>query len=100
MAFVEKGIFAHAPSRIVFGLGGKWKNFSALGALQRGGNSVVFVVKGDGKELFRSPLIQGEDSAEVKLDVRGVKTLELISEDGGDGIGSDWSVWFEPKLSR
>ena len=96
----QKGIFAHAASRLVFDLGGKWKNFSALGALQRGGNSVVFVVKGDGRELFRSPLIQGEDSAPVKLNVKGVKTLELISEDGGDGIGSDWSLWLNPQISR
>lgn len=96
----QKGIFAHAPSRLVFDLGSKWKKFTALAALQRGGSSVVFVVKGDGRELFRSPLIQGEDAADVKLDVSGVKTLELISEDGGDGIGSDWSLWLEPKLSR
>ena len=96
----QKGIFAHAPSRLVFDLGGKWKTFGALGALQRGGNSVVFVVKGDGKELFRSPLIQGEDSSEIKLDVRGVKTLELISEDGGDGNGSDWSVWLNAAIAR
>lgn len=96
----QKGIFAHAPSRLVFDLGGKWKTFSALGALQRGGNSVVFVVKGDGRELFRSPLIQGEDSAQVKLNISGVKTLELISEDGGDGIGSDWSLWLDPQIAR
>ncbi len=96
----EKGIFAHAPSRIVFNLGGKWKTFNALAALQRGGGSIVFVVKADGKEVFRSPLIQGEDSANVTLNVSGVKTLELISEDGGDGIGSDWSLWLNPKISR
>ncbi|RYX84122.1 DUF3472 domain-containing protein [bacterium] len=96
----EKGIFAHAKSRIVFDLGGKWKRFSALGGLQRGGNSVVFVVKGDGKELYRSPLVQGEDTRELQVNVSGVKTLELITEDGGDGIGTDWSVWFDPKLTR
>ena len=96
----QKGIFAHAPSRLVFDLGGRWKLFSALGALQRGGSSVVFVVKGDGKELFRSPLIQGEDSSEIKLNVRGVKTLELICEDGGDGNGSHWSVWLNPEIAR
>ncbi|BCM92717.1 hypothetical protein IAD21_04599 [Abditibacteriota bacterium] len=96
----EKGIFAHAPSHLTFDLGGKWKSFSALGGLQRGGNSVVFVVKGDGKELYHSPLVQGEDTRDIKINVSGVKTLELITEDGGDGNGSDWSVWFEPKITR
>lgn len=96
----EKGIFAHAPSRLVFDLGGKWRTFTALAALQRGGNSVIFAVKADGKEVFRSPLIQGEETADVKLDVRNVKTLELIAEDGGDGNGNDWSVWLNPQIER
>lgn len=96
----EKGIFAHAPSKLTFDLGAKWTTFSALAGLQRGGNSVVFVVKGDGKELFRSPLLEGDATSDVKVNVRGVKTLELVTEDGGNGNGSDWSVWFTPQLSR
>lgn len=96
----EKGIFAHAPSRLTFDLGGKWKSFSALAGLQRGGSSVVFVVRGDGRELFRSPLLQGEETREIRVNVAGVKTLELVCEDGGDGSGSDWSVWFNPQLAR
>jgi hypothetical protein len=96
----DKGLFAHAPSRLIFDLGGQWKNFTATGALQRGGNSVVFVVKGDGRVLYRSPLVQGEDNAEIKINVSGVKTLELITEDGGDGNGSDWSIWLDPEIAR
>ncbi len=96
----EKGLFVHAPSKLTFDLGGKWKTFAALAGLQRGGSSVVFVVKGDGKELYRSPLIEHENTRDVKVDVSGVRTLELVSEDGGDGNGSDWSVWFNPKLTR
>ena len=99
-ALYEKGIFAHAPSRLVFDLNGRWKSFSARAGLQRGGNSAVFVVKGDGKELFRSPLLQGEETRDVRVNVAGVKTLELVCEDGGDGNGGDWSVWFNPRIAR
>jgi hypothetical protein len=96
----EKGIFAHAPSRIRFNTAGAWKTLTATAGLQQGGHSVVFVVKGDGRELYRSPLLENDATTDLKVNITGVKKLELISEDGGDGIGNDWSVWFEPKLSR
>ena len=96
----DKGIFAHAPSRLVFNLAGGWKRFVSAVGLQGAGGSVVFVVKGDGRELGRSPLLQNEQTSAFNLDVRGVKTLELVTEDGGDGNGHDWSAWFGPQLRR
>jgi hypothetical protein len=62
--------------------------------------SVVFVVRGDGKELARSPLMNGPRLLRTKLDVTGIKQLELIVEDGGDGGNSDWGLWIEPTLER
>lgn len=96
----DKGIFAHAPSRLVFQTAGLWKTFASTVGLQTGGSSVVFVVKGDGRTLGRSRLLQNDATAAFNVDIRGVKTLELIAEDGGDGNGHDWSVWFGPQLKR
>lgn len=96
----EKGLFAHAPSRLVFRTAGAWKTFTSTVGLQTGGNSAIFVVKGDGKTLYRSPLLKNDATATVNVDIRGVQTLELLTEDGGDGNGSDWSVWFNPQLKR
>ena len=100
-AFFASGLYAHAPARHVYGLDGKWKTFDTKFGLQDGnGGTVVFVVKGDGKELFRSETIRGGAAREQKISVSGVRQLELIVEDAGDGNGSDWGVWLEPRLSR
>ena len=96
----DKGIFAHAPSRLVFRTAGGWKTFASTVGLQTGGRSAVFLVKGDGRTLYRSPLLQNDAVAKCSVDIRGVRALELITEDGGDGNGHDWSVWLGPRLGR
>ena len=99
--FYARGIYAHAPARHVYDLGGKWAKFSGLGAAPSGQSpSVVFVISADGKELWRSKTIGADQSAPFDLDVKGVKTLQLSVEDGGNGNSSDWAVWLDPKLTR
>jgi len=100
-AFHPKGLYAHSPSRYVFDLGGKWKTFSSSYGLQRGATGkVVFVVRADGKELFRSDTIEGSKERAMELDVSGVKSLELVIENGGEGNGNCWSIWGSPEVSR
>ena len=95
------GICAHAPSSATTKLDGKWRTLKFAYGLQDGGaGSVVFVVRGDGKELFRSEIIRDHVRRDAEVDVEGVKTLELITEDGGDGNRSDHSIWIEPILAR
>jgi hypothetical protein len=97
----ESGLFAHAPARHVYEIGGQWKTFETKFGVQDGKEgTVVFVVRGDGKELFRSEKIRAGSLGETKLDVKNVQTLELIVEDGGDGKNSDWGVWLEPRVRR
>lgn len=99
--FYPKGIFAHAPSRIVFSLGGKWKTFkSSYGLVKDHQGSVQFVVKGDGRELWRSKTIKDFGAHIVRVDVSGIKTLELVTEDAGDGNRNDWSAWPNARLER
>lgn len=99
--FFESGLYAHVPARHVLRLGRKWKTFQSGYGLQDGhGGSVVFVVKGDGKELFRSPLVRDVQRHDLRADVSGVDVLELLVEDGGDGANSDWGVWVATQLSR
>jgi hypothetical protein len=61
---------------------------------------VVFVVRGDGRELFRSKRLGPDQLERFDLDMTGVRSLELEVEDGGDGNTSDWGTWFEPELTR
>ncbi len=99
--FFESGLYAHAPARHVFDLGGGWKTLETkFGMQDRHAGSVVFVIKADGKELFRSEPIKDHKLREATVSVVGVKRLELVVENAGDGNSSDWGVWIEPQLSR
>ena len=97
--FFEQGLYAHAPSKYELELDGKWARFRSAYGLQDGHpGSVVFVVRGDGRELFRSSLVKDQALRKLDVDVRGVSLLELSVEDGGDGNNSDWGVWIWPQL--
>jgi len=96
-----RALYAHAPSSYVYPLDGRWKTFTATCGLARGNpGSVVFVVKGDGRELLRSETIRDFAERPVQVDVTGMQSLELTVEDAADGRNSDHGCWFEPKLTR
>jgi hypothetical protein len=99
--FFESGFYAHAPARHALRLNGRWKSLVTKYGIQDGhGGSVVFVVKGDGKELFRSGAVRDHKVREQTVLLEGVSFLELVVEDAGDGGNSDWGVWLEPELRR
>jgi len=98
------GLSAHSPSRYVFNLGGKWKTLRGEAGLhtvfQSRALGVVFVIKADGKEVFRSSIIRGATHAYYAVDVAGVKTLELLVENAYDHNWANWSLWLDPTLFR
>lgn len=98
---VARGIYAHAPARHRWDLGGKWQGFEGRAGLPDSSphGSCVFVILADGRELWRSPLVKGSKTLPFKVDVSGAKELELRVEDGGDGNRSDWGFWFDPTLT-
>lgn len=101
--FFDKGLYAHAPSRYAFDLGGKWTTFTATVGLRDGApefGSVVFRVLGDGQELYRSPVLRVGTRAEVKIAVAGVKKLALVTEGGEGNAHGAWSIWAEPRVGR
>jgi hypothetical protein len=97
------GLYAHAPSRYVFALGGKWKQLTGkagLHTLHQPYGSVRFIVKTDGHEAFRSAIIRGAKQASYKVDLTGVKSLELIVDPTTDGKHNDWGLWLDPVVTR
>jgi hypothetical protein len=97
----ERGLFAHAPATYELDMNRTWKRFQASFGLQDGHDgSVVFVVKGDGRELFRSPTIRDHQLRSLDLDISQVSNLTLVVEDGGDGANGDWGVWLQPQVGR
>jgi hypothetical protein len=97
------GLYAHSPSRYVFDLGGKWKRLrgeAGLHTVHQPHGSVVFVIKTDGKEVFRSRIIRGAAKASYDVDVTSVKRLELIVDKAYSGNGGNWGLWLDPTLFR
>jgi hypothetical protein len=102
--FYDRGLYAHASSRYVFDVGGKWRTFTATIGLRDGADpkegSAVFILRGDGRELYRSALLRRGASAQATADVSGVKQLELIAEGGEGHTRNSWAVWLDPVLQR
>ncbi|MDB6112848.1 MAG: hypothetical protein JWR69_4598 [Pedosphaera sp.] len=97
------GLYAHAPSRYVYDLGGKWKKLRGEAGLHTAFQpygSVVFVIKTDGKEVFRSPSIRESAKASYDVNVTGAKTLELIVEKAEKRNSGNWGLWLDPMLSQ
>ncbi len=100
-AFFESGLYAHAPARHTLRLDRGWTTFETKFGLQDGHDgSVVFVIKGDGRELFRSRTIRDHKVRERSIPVAEIDFLELVVENAGDGNSGDWGVWLEPILRR
>jgi NPCBM/NEW2 domain-containing protein len=63
-------------------------------------SSLTFMVKGDGKVLWRSKPVQKKGHSQLcEASVEGVVTLELLVECPGSN-GYDHSVWLDPLVSR
>ena len=93
----QKGIGMHAPASVTFGLEAECQRFKAtvgINDVQSSRGSVVFIVQGDGEELYRSPILRHNSEAhEIDIDITGVNELRLVADDGGDGNGNDHADW-------
>ncbi|PRY50936.1 alpha-galactosidase [Knoellia remsis] len=98
----EKGLGVHARSETSLYLGGACRRFTAsVGVDDEVGDlgSVRFSVVGDDGTLYRSETLRGPDgAAEVSVDVSGVRFLDLVVDDAGDGVGSDHADWGSARL--
>jgi hypothetical protein len=98
------GLYAHSPSRYVYNLSGHWKQLRGEAGLhtvqQPYAAGAVFVIKADGKELFRSPAVRGDRKVHYDVPLAGAKTLELLVENADQHNYNNWSLWLDPTLSR
>ncbi len=100
----EKGVGSHAPSEVGLDLEGKgFTLFTAqagISACQQGNNNkanVNYVIKADGKEIFRKNDVHAGQSYPVKLDITYVKHLSLITETNGEDA-NDHALWADAKV--
>jgi hypothetical protein len=97
----DNGLHALPFSQYVYRLGKRWKRLQASYSLAAGqSGSVVFLVRGDGRELLKSLVVRDAMPRPLDLDVSTVDRLELIVTDGGDGSASDGALWVNPRLAR
>lgn len=99
----ERGFGSHAESLLTIILDGKATLFTALVGIDdevKGQRPAAeFIINGDGQQLWRSGIMRLGDEAKpcsVKLD--GVKKLELVVTDGGNGNYYDHVDWVDAKF--
>jgi len=97
-----RGLGTHAPSKIVYGLEGKYKRFQAYaGADGATAPTITFEVWADGKKRWESGLMAKDDPAKrVDVDISNAQTLELIVGDGGNDLMADHADWADARLLR
>ena len=102
----ERGLGTHSISHIRVPVPEPMARFSAwIGvdnnwSTKGGRGSVVFRVSADGREVFRSKVMRGEEEPRhIDLEVGGAKELDLYVDDAGDGPNCDHADWAEAKIT-
>ncbi len=102
--FYRSGLGTHAQSRIAYDVNYNFSTFeSDIGIDTEAGTeaTVTFQVFGDGRQYYASPKMGRFDFPQhIQVPIRGVKTLELVVTDAGDGISSDHADWLNPTLIK
>ncbi len=98
----DKGLGVHAPSEVIYDIGGKFETFIAdVGIDDEVGyeGSVTFEIWGDGVKLWESDVMLGTTPPEsVTVDVSGVEILSLVVTDANDGDAYDHGNWAGARL--
>lgn len=99
----ERGFGTHSESSLRVTVDGKAKAFSATVGVddEVAGRpaSVEFVVYGDDAVLWKSGLMRAGDAPKpFTVNLTGVKVMELLVTDGGDGDQYDHANWADAKF--
>lgn len=98
------GLGVHADSSLSFELGRRFEAFHASIGIDRqvgARGSVVFSVLGDGRALYKSPVLRGGEAArKISVPVKGVKQMTLRVEAGEDFDLGDCADWAMARLVR
>jgi hypothetical protein len=101
--FYDKGLYAHSPSRYAFTVNRQWKSFQSTVGLRDGAHaqgSAVFIVLGDGRELYRSRVHRVGTQESLNVNIASVKQLELQAEGTEGHTHNSWAIWVEPRVKR
>ena len=99
----QRGFGTHAESSLVVQLDGKANSFTSWVGVDdeiKGQQPAVeFIVYGDGAKLWASGVMRLGDTARLcNVKLEGVKKLELVVADGGNGNYYDHADWADAKF--
>lgn len=99
----DRGFGTHAESSLLIKLNGKAKSFSSMVGMDdeiKGQNPAAeFEIYGDNKKLWSSGIMKlGDKAKPVFVSLEGVKQLELVVTDGGNGPYYDHADWADAKF--
>lgn len=99
----ERGVGTHSVSEIAIQIDGNATLFTAFVGLDdemlEHKTSAEFIVIGDGEQLWSSGVVKvGDAPKECSVPLDGVKRLELIVAEGGDGPYYDHADWADAKI--
>ena len=99
----ERGLGVHSRSSLAYRLDKKFSLLTGvIGLDDDGGKSgrVQFVVRGDGRELFRVTAGGADDPKPLRVAVAGVERLELLVDFARDEDTGDRADWADLRLVR
>lgn len=106
----RKGIVTHpelSPGYVEYTLNEQYSYFRAMIAMlddcSAGGRyngNAVFTVQIDGREVFKSPMLEWDqlNKMDVEVDVRGARVLKLGISDGDGKTWSDHAAWINARV--
>lgn len=97
------GLFAHAPSRLTYELGGEYQSLSGTVMMHDGircGDGVTFQILVDGTQVYSSGSLKSGDAAvPFSVNLGEANELELVVN-SNNNKECDWSVWGDPLLKK
>lgn len=98
----EKGLVSHRPDEAELDANQDYPKPGANKKAASVKSNVEYVVATSGpKPLFTSKVISRSTpghAVDITVDLKDSKKLYLVVDDGGDGYGSDWADWAEPRI--
>ena len=99
-----RGLGVHSRSELTYALDGGYQKLSAVVGVDDavgGAGSVRFRVYGDGKVLYESPVLRGNDAAvPIDIDIHGALLLRLEVDYADQGDLGDHADWADARLIR
>jgi hypothetical protein len=99
----DKGIGVQSYSRLTFARAKEMSTFAAtigIDAAARGPAECVFVVEGDGREIFRQRVATGDAPRDVRLDIGSYDAMTLIVQPGRDLDMADYANWCDARFLK